>query len=75
MCNRTCTEDSSTTFHIDEHGNFLANEQTVSHSLVIVRRDLMKEARVAHGFYPVVVSIRADKLTGRGKVIPQVSNM
>ena len=27
----------------------------------------MKEARVARGFYPVVVAIRSDKLTGRGK--------
>ena len=30
-------------------------------------RDLMKEARVARGFYPVVVTIRSDKPTGRGK--------
>ena len=30
-------------------------------------RDLMKEARVARGFYPVVVPIRSDKPTGRGK--------
>ena len=29
-------------------------------------RDLMKEARVARGFYPVVVPIRTDKRTGRG---------
>ena len=27
----------------------------------------MKEARVARGFYPVVVPIRPDKPTGRGK--------
>ena len=27
----------------------------------------MKEARVARGFYPVVVTIRSDKPTGRGK--------
>ena len=32
-----------------------------------VARDLMKEARVARGFYPVVVPIRSDKPTGRGK--------
>ena len=30
-------------------------------------RDLFKEARVARGFYPVVVPIRSDKPTGRGK--------
>ena len=30
-------------------------------------RDLTKEARVARGFYLVVVSIRSDKPTGRGK--------
>ena len=30
-------------------------------------RDLMKEARVAGGFFPVVVPIRSDKPTGRGK--------
>ena len=30
-------------------------------------RDLMKEARVARGFFPVVVPIRSDKPTGRGK--------
>ena len=30
-------------------------------------RDLMMEARVARGFYPVVVPIRSDKPTGRGK--------
>ena len=29
-------------------------------------RDLMKEARVARGFYPVVVPIRSDKPTDRG---------
>ena len=41
---------------------------TTKHSLAIVRhRDLMKEARVARGFYPVVVPIRSDKPTGRGK--------
>ena len=27
----------------------------------------MKEAGVARGFYPVVVTIRSDKPTGRGK--------
>ena len=30
-------------------------------------RDLMKEARVARGFYPVVVPIRSHKHTGKGK--------
>ena len=30
-------------------------------------RDLLKEARVARGFYPVVVPIRSDKPSGRGK--------
>ena len=30
-------------------------------------RDVMKEARVARGFYPVVVPIRSDKPFGRGK--------
>ena len=30
-------------------------------------RDLMKEARVARGFCPVVVPIRSDKPTGRAK--------
>ena len=30
-------------------------------------RDLMKGARVARGSYPVVVSVRSDKPTGRGK--------
>ena len=30
-------------------------------------RDLMKEARVAREFHPVVVPIRSDKPTGRGK--------
>ena len=30
-------------------------------------RDIMKEARVARGFYPVVVPIRSDKPAGRGK--------
>ena len=29
-------------------------------------RDLMKEARVARGFHPVVVPIRSDQPTGRG---------
>ena len=28
-------------------------------------RDLMKEARVARGFYPVGVSIRSEEPTGR----------
>ena len=68
---------------IDEDGNFLAKEQVVSdidddlalddeeyHEALLgyrEARDLMKEARVACGFYPVVVSIRLDKPTGRGK--------
>ena len=30
-------------------------------------RDLMKEARIARGFYPVVDPIRSDKPAGRGK--------
>ena len=30
-------------------------------------RDLLKEARVARGFYLVVVSLRSDKPTGRRK--------
>ena len=29
--------------------------------------DLMKEARVGRGFYPVLVPFRSDKPTGRGK--------
>ena len=69
--------------YIDEDGNFLANEQIVSnidvdvalddeehHQALLGYReapDLIKEARVARGFYPVVVSIRSDKPTGRGK--------
>ena len=69
--------------YIDEDGNFLANEQIVSdidddmalgdeeyHEALLgyrEARDLMKEARVARGFYPVVVPIRSDKHTGRGK--------
>ena len=68
--------------HIDEDGNFLANEQIVSdidgdltlddeeyHEALLgyrEARDLMKEARVARGFYPVVVPIRSHKPTGRG---------
>ena len=68
--------------YIDEDGNFLANEQIVSdidddlalddeeyHEALLgyrEARDLMKEARVAHGFYLVVVPIRSDKPTGRG---------
>ena len=32
-------------------------------------RDLMKEARVARGFHPVVVPIRSDKPIGRGKSV------
>ena len=40
-------------------------KNTTKHSLVI--RDHMKEACVARGFYPVVVTIRSDKPTGRGK--------
>ena len=43
-------------------------KNTTKHSLVIREaRDLMKEARVPRGFYPVVVPIRSDKPTGRGK--------
>ena len=69
--------------YIDEDGNFIANEQIVSdidddlaldeeeyHEALLgcrEARDLMKEARVARGFYPVVVPIRSDKPTGRGK--------
>ena len=73
--------------YIDEDGNFLANEQIVSdidddlalddeeyHEALLgyrEARDLMKEARVARGFYPVVVPIRSDHPTsvsrGRGR--------
>ena len=72
--------------YIDEDGHFLANEQIVSdidddlalddeeyHEAPLgyrEARELMKEARVARGFYPVVVPIRTDKLTGRGTVDP-----
>ena len=66
-----------------EDGNFLATEDVVSdvdddlaiddeeyHEALLgyrEARDLMEEARVARGFYPVFVPIRADKPTGRGK--------
>ena len=69
--------------YIDEHGHFLANEQIVSdidddlvlddeehHEALLgyrEARDLMKEVRVARGFCLVVVTIRSDKPTGRGK--------
>ena len=69
--------------YIDEDGNFLANEQIVSdigdelalddeeyHKALLgyrEARDLMKEARVARGFYAVVVPNSSDKPTGRGK--------
>ena len=67
--------------YIDEDGNFFANEQIVSdidddlafddeefHEALLgyrEARDFMKEARF--GFYPVVVPIRSDKPTGKGK--------
>ena len=69
--------------YVDEDGNFLATEDVVSdvdddlaiddeeyHEALLgyrEARDLMKEARVARGFHPVVVPIRSDKPTGRGK--------
>ena len=69
--------------YIDEDGNFLANEQIVSdtdddlalddeeyHEALLgyrEARDLTKKARVAGAFYPVVVPIRSEKATGRGK--------
>ena len=69
--------------YIVEDGNFLANEQIVSdidddlalddeeyHEAFLgyrEARDLMKAARVARGFYPVVVHILSDQPTGRGK--------
>ena len=69
--------------YIDEGGNFLANGQIVSdidddlalddeayHDALLgcrEARDLMKEACVARRFYPVVVPIRSDKPSGRGK--------
>ena len=75
--------------YIDEDGNFHANEQIVSdidddlalddeeyHEALLgyrEARDLMKEARVARGFYLVVVPIRS--LLAEEKVIPQVSKM
>ena len=68
--------------YIDEDGNFLANEQIVSdidddmalgdeeyHETLLgygEARDLMKEARVARGFYSILAE---------AKVIPQVSKM
>ena len=67
--------------YIDEDGNVLANEEIVSdidddlatdeyHEALLGYREargLMMEARVARGFYPVVVPIRSDKPAGRGK--------
>ena len=69
--------------YVDEDGNFLATEDVVSefdddlaiddeeyHEALLgyrEARDFMKEARVARGFYPVVVPIRSDKPTSRGK--------
>ena len=69
--------------YTDEDGHFLANEQVVSdidddlahddeenHEALLgyrEARDLTKEARVARGFYTVVVPIRSHKPTGRGK--------
>ena len=68
--------------YIDEDGNFLANEQIASdidddlvlddeehHEALGFReaRELMKEARVARGLYPVVVHVCSDKPAGRGK--------
>ena len=69
--------------HIDEDGNFFANEQIVSdidddlalddeeyHEALFGCREaryLMKEDRVARGFYLVVVPVRSDKPTGRRK--------
>ena len=68
---------------MDEDGNPVVTEEIVSdidddlaldgeeyHEALLgyrEARDLLKEARVAPGFYPVVVRIRSDKLTGRGK--------
>ena len=69
--------------YVDEDGNFLATEDVVSdvdddlaiddeeyHEALLgyrEARDLMEEARVARGFYPVVDPIRSDKPTGKGK--------
>ena len=68
--------------YIDEDGNSLATEEIVSiidddlaiddeeyHETLLgcrEARDLVKEARVARGFYPVVVPIRSDKPARRG---------
>ena len=67
--------------YIYEDGNCLANEQIVSdidddlalddeeyHEALLgyrEARDLMKEARIARGFYLVVVPIRSHKPTGK----------
>ena len=77
------TSAKTNDLYIDEDGNFLANGQIVSdidddlafddaeyHEALLGYReapDPMKEARVARGFYLVVVTIRSDKPTGRGK--------
>ena len=68
--------------YVDDSGNLLATEEIVSdieddlaiddeeyhEALLGYRaRDLLKEARVARGFYPVVAPIRSDKPTGRGE--------
>ena len=68
--------------YVDEDGNFLATEDVVSdieddlaiddeeyHETPLgyrEARDLMKEARVARGLYPVAVPFLLDKPTGRG---------
>ena len=69
--------------YVNEEEHFLANEDVVSdidvdlavddedcHEALLgyrEARDLVKEARVARGFYPVFVPIRSDKPMGRGK--------
>ena len=76
----TCLDDdfsSNDDPYLDEDGNFLATDDVVSdvddeeyHEALLgcrEARELMKEAGVARGFYPVVVPIRTDKPTGRGK--------
>ena len=61
---------------IDIDNNLAIDDEEYHEALLGYREsgDFMKEAGVARGFYPVVVTIRPDKQVEE-KVIPQASRL
>ena len=71
MRNQMDENDDAAEPYLDEERNFLETEDVRSDvddvTVIDDERDLLKEARVARGFYPLGVTTSPDKPRGKGK--------